>query len=74
VEGHDNFSMTEDIVLPFTPVPANRIRTVDLLSYIASHQDNEDKYKEEFYKVRSQLVAMKRLFMIGVPHQERSRS
>jgi len=43
--------MTPDVVVPFTPVRANRILISDFLRYVANHQDNMDKYKGE-YKVR----------------------
>jgi len=52
VEGHENIGMTsfhdDDVVKPFTPLPDNRIRVVDFLTYVANHQNEMVKYKNEY--------------------------
>jgi len=38
----------DNSIKPSKPVPANRIRVADFLSYVRSHQSSMGKYKEEF--------------------------
>jgi len=68
LKGDQNHEMTpyhhkydDGVVKPFTLLPDNPIRVADFLTYVASHQNAMEKYKEEFQVGRSFLATNQRL-------------